>query len=170
MENQAGLNRFAEADFIGKQNSWRQPLGHFRRNIELMGNEIDSASYKATDFGLAALELMIERFHSKVEHVGRVHDSGEQPFIGLVEHDAVVEFGLAQRANATASFAVIEDQPIAFGDGLHDQRDILAASNSGANLESHAAQWCVITGVLARRVARLEFNGHGSSVDLQHGP
>jgi hypothetical protein len=70
MENQAGFNRFAEADFIGKQNSWRQPLGYFRRDIELMGYQIDSASDKTPDFRLAALELMIERFDSKVEDVG----------------------------------------------------------------------------------------------------
>src|SRR3954469_19382300 len=102
---------------------------------------------------------MIERFDSKVEHVRWVHDSGEQPLIGLVEHDAIVEFGFAQRTHTTASFAVIEDQPLAFGYGLHDESDILAASNRGADLEPHAAQGSVVAGVLARRIARLEFDG-----------
>ena len=44
VEDQAGLDRLAEADFVGKEHAGNQAPGHLRGDAELVGQQIDASA------------------------------------------------------------------------------------------------------------------------------
>src|SRR5262249_16528050 len=68
MKNKTSFDRFAEAHFIGEQDSRRQSSGDFRSNEELVRDQIDARSNEATHLRFSQAVSMLERGESEVEN------------------------------------------------------------------------------------------------------
>src|SRR6185369_4044163 len=129
-----------------------QPARYFRSNVQLVRNQVDAPADKSTHGRLAKAVLMMKGSHAKVKRLQGVDGAGTQAFISLVESDFVVKIGFANLAAA----ATVENQAGAVQNRLHDDGQIFAIANRGADLKADSAQWCVVQGILARGIARLE--------------
>jgi hypothetical protein len=96
MQDQAGFDRLAETDFVGQQDAGGRPSRHFRRDVQLVGNEFNPASNKTAHFGFSTPVLLFQGGGAEIEHVGRVQLTGEQTFFGFAEADRVVQFRCTQ--------------------------------------------------------------------------
>ena len=80
LENQAGLNGFAEPHLVCQEDAWNLPIRNFVENVELMRNQVD-ATAKVTAHGrLAKTGLGFEGAQAQVEDFGRIGLSSEQAF------------------------------------------------------------------------------------------
>ena len=55
VQDQARFDRLPQADFVGEQHSGNEPPGHFRRDTQLVGQQIDAAS-EIVNFNVSRLQ------------------------------------------------------------------------------------------------------------------
>ena len=82
LEDQAGLDGFAETHFIREQHARDLPARDFVENVELVRNQIDATAEKPAHFRLAELRLHFQRAMPQIENFGRIGLAGEQAFGG----------------------------------------------------------------------------------------
>jgi hypothetical protein len=100
---------------------------------------------------------MFQRCHAKIECLGWIELSGEQPLFGFVEADRVAEIDFAEFLFAAA----IVEEAVAFIDFLNRKLLALAVFDGIAYTKTDAAQRGVVAGVFPLLAAGIEFNGDG---------
>ena len=116
MQDQAGLDGLAEADFVGKEHAGNQAPGHFGRDAELMRQQIYPSAYESANIRLPPAMLVRQRSEPDIEHPRLVELPGEQPFERAAEAEGVTEFGFLKLPSADK---VVEQAP-ALVDRLDD--------------------------------------------------
>ena len=81
MENETGLDGFAETDFIGKENARRGAVGDFLRDEKLMRNERDTSTDETPDFAGTGLVLGADRRLPKRPQAWVVAHAGEEALL-----------------------------------------------------------------------------------------
>ena len=110
MQNQTGLDGFAQAHFIRQQHARHKSARDFRSDVELVRNQINPATHESAHPGLAPAMPMSQSGHAEIEDFRRIELPGEQALLGFVKTDGVVQFGFAQ----LRPVAAIKNEPGAF--------------------------------------------------------
>src|SRR5262245_45891056 len=108
--------------------------------------------------------LMAERGDPQLEGFRSIHLSREQSFLRFVETERVAQFTLAQLMSVSS----IEQQPIAFPNRFHLERNIVLGSDRISNAKADAPQRGVIQSVLALLGTGTESHDDGSAGDTKH--
>lgn len=89
VEDEAGFDGFAEADFIGEENAGEEAAGDLAGDGHLVGDEIDATADEAAGGGLAHGAAAFEGTDAELEGAGVVDLGGEEAVLGLAEADGV---------------------------------------------------------------------------------
>ena len=83
VENEAGFDRFAEADFVGKEKSRSETGGCFGGDGELVGDEVDAGTDESTGGGTTEGGVLFECPGAEVEVAEFVALAGEESVLGF---------------------------------------------------------------------------------------
>jgi hypothetical protein len=94
VEDEAGFDGFAEADFIGEEDPGGVAGGDGVGDVELMGDEIDSGADETPDWGAALVVVVASGLGAEVVGFEGVEGGGEEAVFGVVLGEGIGEFGL----------------------------------------------------------------------------
>ena len=165
MDDEAGLDRLAEPDFVGEQHARQQSAGDLGGDAELVGDQVDAPAHESTDARLAASMLVTEGGDAEVEIGGGIDVGRDEALLGSVEGEGVGEFGLGD----VASVGAVMDEAAAFDDGVGGDGGAVAEEERIAGVEADASDGGVAEGVLAGLVGGAEGHGDGVGSDAEDG-
>ena len=165
MEDEAGFDRFAQAHFIRQQHAWQKPPGHFRRDVELVRDQVDAPADEPAHGRLPATMLLLQRGQPQVEEFGRIELPREQAFLGFVEADGVAQIRFAQ----LPSGAAVVEETGEFRDGLDGERIARVVTDRVTDAEAHAAKRGIVRRIFARLAARGKSHGDRAAGQPEHG-
>jgi len=138
VQDQARLDRFPQAHFVGQQYPRRMPVGHLVGDCKLMRNQVDAGAGKTKRRGLPEGAPVIERAAAKGKKLVVVHLGAGDAVARLVVGKGVAQGRLRQ---ALALGASVGKDPIGtLVDDLHHEAFALVGTNGIAHLEAHPAQ------------------------------
>ena len=119
MQDESGLDRFAQAHFIRQKHARHEAASHFARDRHLVRNQIhppaDIAAHGRSLNGAPALQNL----RAQGESIEFIHLAGEQPLLRRTEADRIGKF----RLRRLFSCATINEKALLFLDGFHEPFD-----------------------------------------------
>ena len=149
VQDEAGLDRLAEANLVGEQHARQQATGHLGRDAQLMRQQVDAASGEAAHGRLAAFVLVYQRRDAQREHVRPVELTGEQPRRRAAEAERVAQRRLADVVAA----GPVDEEAVALRHRLHDSIAVRFRADGVADAECGASQWGIGTRDVLTRLA-----------------
>ena len=140
LEDETGLDGFAEADFVGEEDAGNLARGDLLEDVELVRDEFEASAEEAADFGGAEFGLGLECAVAEIEDFAFVDLSGEEAFLG--EGDAG-DVGDGVFADAFVARAEIEKEAGRSGvvfDGFDGEGEAVAGGDGFAGAELDAFQ------------------------------
>ncbi len=93
MQDEAGLDRLAQAHLVGEQHPGYVAPADFMGNVELVRNQFHPATQQAPHRRTAGLVASLKRFQAERKGCRVIHLAGEQALLGLVERHGVRQPG-----------------------------------------------------------------------------
>ena len=119
MQDEAGLDGFAQADLVGQEHAWLQAVGHFLGKVELVLNKIDPPTGKPTVGGFADFGLPGEGFVAHLKEVGLIELAAHEPIEGAGKTNGIRQGGFG---DPLPFYLVVQKAPVFFDcfDGTGD--------------------------------------------------
>ena len=136
LEDEAGLDGFAEADLVGEEHARDLAGGDFLEDVELVRNEFEPATEKAADVGLAKLRLRLERAIAEVEDLAGIGLAGQEAFLREIDAGDIGEGVLAH----AAAGAHVGEAAGGLLDGVDGERGAVAGGDGFAGAKLHALE------------------------------
>jgi hypothetical protein len=136
LEDEAGLDGFAEAHFVGEEHARQLARGDLVENVELVRDEFEATAEETAHVGLAEFCLGLERAVAEVEDFAGVGLTGHEALLREIDARDV---GNGVFAHAAAG-AKIGEQAGGFLDGVDGERGAIARGEGLAGAELHAFQ------------------------------
>ncbi|MOA12112.1 hypothetical protein D3C78_1320810 [compost metagenome] len=171
MDHQAGFDGFAQAHFVGQQNPWRDTVGDFAGNVQLVRDRLRTHAAQAPKGGLQLTAGVFQGVITQGEPGQRVDLAGEQTVAGQAELDEVRQLGFRQGARLVLGVeAVIDQQAVDILDLAHGQLPPFEMGDLVARREAHPGQGRIAQGVLAGVASGRVEHGQQAAVLCQNGP
>ncbi|MCY1418278.1 hypothetical protein D9M71_338330 [compost metagenome] len=141
MDHQAGFDGFAQAHFVGQQNPWRDTVGDFAGNVQLVRDRLRTHAAQAPKGGLQLTAGVFQCVITQGEPGQRVDLAGEQTVAGQAELDEVRQLGFRQGDHFVLPVeAVVNQQAIDVIDFADGQLPAFEVSDGVTRRKSHAGQ------------------------------
>ena len=116
MKNQPRFNRFAKAHFIGKEHAWRHTAANLLGDVQLVGDQVDSATNKAAHWRLPPAVHHLQCTLAQCKNRRVIHVSAAQPVHWSVYADTIVKLCLGQ----FPTFAAIGDNILLITNAIYN--------------------------------------------------
>ncbi len=141
MDHQAGFDGLAQAHFVRQQYPWRDAVGHFPGDVQLMGDRLCTHTTQTPERGLQLAAGVFQRVVAQREPGQWVDLSGEQAVAGQTELDEVRQLGFRQRdAFVLPIEAVVDQQSVDILDFAHGHLPPFEVGDAVPGREPHAGQ------------------------------
>ncbi len=141
VENEAGFDGLAEADFVGEEDAGGEAAGDLGGDVNLVGDEVDAGAGETADGGLADAGAVREGANAEVEGGKVVGATGKEAVFGGAEADGVGEFGLGDGAvSAVGPDGVGRDAVGTGGDRFDGELFVRVRADLVAGTENDAAE------------------------------
>ncbi len=145
MKDEAGLDGFAEADFVSEEDAGEEAAGDFTGDGHLMRDQVNAATEEAAGGGAAEGAAAFEGAEAEFEGAGVVDLTGEEAILRFAEADGVGELGFVD----FAVVGLVDDEAVFFRDGGDGVLKVVVSFDGVADLEADAAEGGGLEGVLA---------------------
>ena len=166
LEDETGLDGFAEAHFVGEENARDLARRDLLQNVELVRDEFEASAEKTADRGLAEAGLGLKRAVAEVEDFAGIGLAGHEAL--LREADAG-DVGEGVFADAATGAEVGEEPPVVL-EGVDGERGAVAGGDGFADAELDAFQHGGAEGVEAVFAGggELDADAFGRGIDARN--
>ena len=141
MDYQTGFDGFTQAHFIRQQYAWRDAVGDFTGNVQLVRDRLRAHAPQAPERGLQLAAGVFEGVVTQGEPRQRVDLPGEQTVAGQTELNEVRQLGFRQGDGFVLRVeAVIDHQAIDIVDLLDSHLPAFEVGNAVTGREPHAGE------------------------------
>jgi hypothetical protein len=141
MDHQTGFDGFTQTHFVRQQYTWRDTVGDFTGDVQLVRDRLRTHATQAPERRLQLAAGVFEGVVTQREPRQRVDLPGEQTVAGQTELDEVRQLGFRQGDGFVLPVeTVINHQPVDIVDLLHGHLPALEVGNAVTRREPHAGQ------------------------------
>ncbi|MNF69373.1 hypothetical protein D3C84_512530 [compost metagenome] len=141
MDHQAGFDGFAQAHFVGQQNPWRDTVGDFAGNVQLVRDRLRTHAAQTPKGGLQLATGVFQCVVTQGEPGQRVDLAGEQTVAGQAELDEVRQLGFRQGDHFVLPVeAVVNQQAIDVVDFANGQLPAFEVSDGVTGRKPHTGE------------------------------
>ena len=136
LEDEAGLDGFAEAHLVGEEDARNLARGDFLQNVELMRDEFEPPAEETAHVGRAEFRLRLKRAVAEIEDFAGIGLAGHEALLREIDAGDIGDGVLAH----AAAGAEVGEEACAILDGVDGERGAIAGSDGFAGAELHALQ------------------------------